>query len=362
MKLFKKIFLLFLLTSCANIIPPTGGKKDSTAPKILNISSAHSSQQNATTIKFDFDEFIQLNEWENYFYISPPIKKQVEKKIKGQALYITINEVLNKNATYYFGLNSCVKDNNEGNVLDSLSYVFSTNEQFDSLTLNGSLHDAYNLNPMKNCWVMLYNEDVNDSLIFKVAPNYVAKTDKKGMFYFPNLKDKNYKAVSLSDFDFVYDQTEKIAFMNSLVSAKNDSFISLYAFDPINKIDSSTNTLEKYTPYSPDSSVIDSIIKKDTIAKGKLKVISNQKSTCILQLLQGQKVIQELYFTKSPYIIDGINPGNYQLKSITDSNQDSVWNTGSWGNKIQPEKVVYYPSEITIRSNWDLELEWIIEE
>ena len=77
--------------------------------------------------------------------------------------------------------------------------------------------------------------------------------------------------------------------MNSLVSAKNDSFISLYAFDPINKIDSSTNTLEKYTPYSPDSSVIDSIIKKDTIAKGKLKIISNQYSTCILQLLQDQK-------------------------------------------------------------------------
>ena len=106
------------------------------------------------------------------------------KKIRGQALYITINEVLDKNATYYLGLNSCVKDNNEGNVLDSLSYVLSTNEQFDSLNLNGSLHDAYNLNPMENCWVMLYNEDVNDSLIFKIAPNYVAKTDKKGMFYF----------------------------------------------------------------------------------------------------------------------------------------------------------------------------------
>ena len=363
MSVLKKIFLLFVLTSCANIIAPTGGEKDVSAPKVLHIGQVvHSNQKNTKTIKFDFNEFIQFNEWENYFFISPPTKKQVEKKIKGQALYITINEALNKNTTYYLGLNSCVKDNNEGNVLDSLSYIFSTNEQLDSFNLYGSLHNAYDLKPMKNCWVMLYNEDVNDSLIFKDNPNYIAKTDKNGMFYFPNLKDENYKVASISDFDFIYDKNEKISFMNRLINAKADSFISLYAFDPISKIDSSNATLEKYTQYSSDSSAIDSIIKKDTLGTGKLKIFSNLNSSCILQFLQDQKVIKELYFVKSPHMVDMINPGNYQLKYIIDNNRDSTWNTGSWEKKIQPEKVLYYPSEITIRSNWDLELEWIIEE
>ena len=51
----------------------------------------------------------------------------------------------------------------------------------------------------------------------------------------------------------------------------------------------------------------------------------------------------------------------YQLKYILDANSDGKWNTGNWQEKIQAEKVVNYPNEITIRSNWDLELEWNLD-
>ncbi len=363
MKFLANTFLTFMLTSCANIVAPTGGDKDILPPKLLNISVIEKLNENdSKIIKFEFNEYIQLNEWEEYFYISPPIKNQVEKKIKGQTLIITIKEMLKKNTTYYLGLNSCVKDNNEGNVLDSLSYIFSTNDSFDTLTLSGILKDAYNLNPLKNCWVMLYEEDVNDSIIFKEAPNYISKTNKNGAFHFPNIKDNNYKIASVSDFDFIYNKEEKIAFIKNPINAKTDSFISLYAFDPIIKIDSTITSSSKLTSNSADSSVVDSIIKKDPFNTGKLKIISDQNSACILQLLQNQKIITEVYFNNSPYLIEGIIPGKYQLKYIEDNNQDSLWNTGNWERKIQPEKVINYPSEITIRSNWDLELEWIIEE
>ena len=46
---------------------------------------------------------------------------------------------------------------------------------------------------------------------------------------------------------------------------------------------------------------------------------------------------------------------------INDQNNDGKWNTGSWDNKLQAERTINYPSEITIRSNWDLELEWKLE-
>ena len=39
----------------------------------------------------------------------------------------------------------------------------------------------------KNHWVLLYNSDVPDSLIFKITPNYVSKTDKNGFANFNNL-------------------------------------------------------------------------------------------------------------------------------------------------------------------------------
>ena len=55
-------------------------------------------------------------------------------------------------------------------------------------------------------------------------------------------------------------------------------------------------------------------------------------------------------------------PWKYQLKFIEDTDQNGDWTTGSRENKIPAERVFNYPTEITIRSNWDLELEWIIEE
>ena len=106
----------------------------------------------------------------------------------------------------------------------------------------------------------------------------------------------------------------------------------------------------------------DSIIKNEPLPTGRLEIIANKNSPCIFQLLQNEKVITDISFSKAPYLIDEIIAGKYQLKYISDKNQDGVWNTGSWEKKSQPEKVINYSSEITIRSNWDLELEWIIEE
>ena len=77
--------------------------------------------------------------------------------------------------------------------------------------------------------------------------------------------------------------------------------------------------------------------------------------------MQNEKIINEFVFTKSPYELTRLTPGKYQLKYILDANQDGKWNTGNWGDRIQPEKVINYPNEITIRSNWDLELDWNLD-
>ncbi|MFI5163656.1 MAG: Ig-like domain-containing protein [Bacteroidia bacterium] len=53
-----------------------------------------------------------------------------------------------------------------------------------------------------------------------------------------------------------------------------------------------------------------------------------------------------------------LSPGTYKLKLINDENRDEKWSTGNYLQKQQPEKIIYYPGSITIRSNWDLELEW----
>ena len=200
---------------------------------------------------------------------------------------------------------------------------------------------------------MLFNKEVDDTLIFKHMPNYVAKTNKNGFFHFPNLRDKEYKIVALTDFDFFYNHEEKIAFIDRIINPRIDSFISLFAFDPI---------ISEDIIIDSNQVKLDSISDSSIEYTGKLEVIINKQSTCILQLLQNEKVIHEIYFSQMPYLIEGIGAGNYQLRYIADSNQDSIWNTGNWENRKQPEEVFNYPSEIIIRSNWDLILEWIIEE
>jgi uncharacterized protein (DUF2141 family) len=49
-------------------------------------------------------------------------------------------------------------------------------------------------------------------------------------------------------------------------------------------------------------------------------------------------------------------PGEYLMEIIEDRNQNQQWDTGSYTNKYQPERVVIRPLE-TLRANWDLEAE-----
>ena len=353
MKSIYSIFIyLLLLSSCANIVAPTGGEKDTDSPEMLNKKIVV--KEGITNINFTFNEYIQLNKWEEYFYISPPTEKRIQKKIKGKMLTLTIEDTLAKSTTYNIALNNCIKDNNEGNILDTLNFILSTSDKIDSLTLSGKLQDAYTLNAVENAWIMLFVNNRVDSIIFKEKPNYIAKTNKNGDFHFPNLNSKNYTIVSLTDFDFIYNEEEKIAFLNTEVNAERDSFISLLSFDPIIVIDS---IIMDSTIIEVDSIVTDSLVIME-VQYGNLTIISAENKQCIFQLFQNNKVISEFIFTEQPFLLTDITPGKYQIKYIADSNRDGKWTTGSWEKKTQAEQVINYPSEITIRSNWDLELEW----
>ena len=353
MKSIYSIFIcLLLLSSCANIVAPTGGEKDTDSPEMLNKSILE--KEGITNIDFTFNEYIQLNKWGEYFYISPPTEKRIQKKIKGKVLTLTIEDTLAKNMTYNIALNNCIKDNNEGNILDTLNFIFSTSDKMDSLTLSGQLQDAYTLNAVENAWIMLFEDNKADSIIFKEKPNYIAKTNKNGDFYFPNLNSKNYTILSLTDFDFLYNEEEKIAFLNTVVNAERDSFISLLSFDPIIVIDS---IIKDSTIIEVDSTATDSLVIEE-VQYGNLTIISAENKQCIFQLFQNDKVISEFNFTEQPFLLTDIIPGKYQIKYVADSNRDGKWTTGSWKKRAQPEQVINYLSEITIRSNWDLELEW----
>ncbi len=356
MKCYLQTFIfLFFLTSCAKVMAPTGGKKDEFPPKLLNVNFNEKKMEKKIILTFQFDEYIQLNNFQENIYLSPPpsSKNSIESQLKGKTILITINDTLNKNTTYNLSLNNCIKDLNEGNILDSLNYIFSLSDIADTISLIGEIKDAYSLEKMENTWIMLFEKNVSDSLIFKINPDYIAKSNKNGMFNFPNLKKGDYKICALTDYDFIYDAGEKIAFKVNLLTITTDSSVSLNAFNPIITVDSL-----KKDSLLKDTNSLDSI--KTNIETGNLYINSKNSNSSIFQLLQNKVVIKEFSFTNLPFNLLEVPTGKYQLKHINDINNDGKWNAGNWEKKQPAEKVTNYPSEIIIRSNWDLEIEWEI--
>ena len=84
-------YFIFILFSCANIVMPTGGEKDIEPPKIQNVIVKNT--KNSTTIQFDFDEYLQFNEWEKNFYISPPVNNKSVISIEISIISIEMNDI-----------------------------------------------------------------------------------------------------------------------------------------------------------------------------------------------------------------------------------------------------------------------------
>lgn len=53
-----------------------------------------------------------------------------------------------------------------------------------------------------------------------------------------------------------------------------------------------------------------------------------------------------------------LEPGSYKLRCFNDRNGDLRWTTGNIRQQQQPEEVLHMEQAISIRSNWDMELEW----
>ncbi|MDX1314076.1 MAG: Ig-like domain-containing protein, partial [Eudoraea sp.] len=143
-------FFLILLTGwqCARRGSPSGGPKDDTPPELIRSSPENLSLQfEARRIQLYFDEYIKLNDIQNQLIISPPLKNQPEITPQGVAskkIEVIIKDTLLENTTYTLNFGQSIVDNNEGNPNSFLSYVFSTGDYIDSLTVRGEVRDAFN--------------------------------------------------------------------------------------------------------------------------------------------------------------------------------------------------------------------------
>ena len=75
----------------------------------------------------------------------------------------------------------------------------------------------------------------------------------------------------------------------------------------------------------------------------------------VLQLVQGDEVKNSYPLTSLEWSNKFINPGEYEIRILFDSNNNGKWDTGDYSKKLQPEKAITLKEKLAIRANWDNE-------
>jgi hypothetical protein len=242
--------------SCANIIPPGGGPRDSTAPRLVTAFPKDSALNvTSSNIVLSFDEYITLQNTNENLIISPNPKNIPLVDSKLHNVTIKMRDSLEKNTTYSFNFGRAIKDVNEGNVAKELTYVFSTGNKIDSNQYNGYVFLAESGKPDSTLLVVLHN-NLNDSAIQKNKPRYYAKVNGKGYFSFKYLPEGKFSVyVVPDDFSKKYDDSTKtFAFLNEpILINQNTRSDTLLAYQEYKKketkasINSSNTTKPKAT-------------------------------------------------------------------------------------------------------------------
>jgi hypothetical protein len=222
------LFAVVLIASCAQVVTPDGGPKDTQAPRVVAyMPDSAAVNFKGQKIVIRFDEYIALNDLNKQLVISPSVSKRPEITIRKKDLVIEFKDTLEANTTYTISFGKAIRDITENNVLNNFRYVFSTGPVIDSIECAGQVNNAYTGGPEKNVLVMLYR-NTGDSVPHKEKPYYYTRTDDGGKFVLQNLAIGAYKIFVLADEgeDYLYNsREERIAFSDSLISlsASRDS-------------------------------------------------------------------------------------------------------------------------------------------
>jgi len=240
-KYFLFLFVL-IMASCAKRGSITGGSKDTLAP-ILKASFPKNFSTNfkGNEIKLTFDEFVKLKDIKKQLIISPPLKNEplILPTTASKTITVKINDTLQPNTTYSFNFGQSIEDNNEGNPYNQFKYVFSTGSIIDSLSISGTVKDAYTKDVESFVSVMLYevNDKFNDSVVYKESPRYITNTlDSLKIFKLENLKAGKYLLVAMKDYgsnNKFNPNKDKIGFKKQFIAIPNDTVFELKLFKEV---------------------------------------------------------------------------------------------------------------------------------
>ena len=223
-------------SGCANIIPPSGGPRDSLPPQLVSVTPGDSTLNfRGDRVTFVFDEYIDdPQDLSNNVVFTPTFEQNPDITIRARTMTLRFRDSLLPNTTYTLNFGNAIRDVNEGNIIRNFTYMFSTGPALDSLTLSGKVVLAESGKSDSTLIVMLHR-DLRDSAVINQRPVYFTKLDANGNFRFRNLPKGTFALYALGDAGTVRryqnPSQQAFAFTNAPVTTGGDTTsFTLYAY------------------------------------------------------------------------------------------------------------------------------------
>ena len=356
--------LLIFIGACAKVSSPSGGLRDRRSPVIIKSIPEYGAKNfRDKSISVTFDEYVALDNINEKFMVSPPMKKKPRVFIKGKSIVTEFEEELKDSTTYTFYFQDAIKDLNEGNKIENYQFVLSTGPVVDSLSVTGNVYNAFNLEVPEKTLVLLYKE-LADSFVVRHLPDYISRVDQKGYFRINNIQTGIYRLYALKDADnsknFNFPE-EEFAFMNSSIEITPEkNFIPVVIDTALKKEVSKVRELSK-----TEVNKVKDISKKD---ESKVQDTIVIKGEYPLMLFEGPKTIHyltssartakyQMIYTLSPppdslpfsFSIPDSGGNGYFIERNKEKDTIKIWLTDSTlYSKSQITTIVNYPFTDTL--------------
>lgn len=96
-----------------------------------------------------------------------------------------------------------------------------------------------------------------------------------------------------------------------------------------------------------------------------LNIVNTASKNLIIELLSGKdksNLIERKFITASETLqFDLLEPKEYSVRAIIDSNKNNKWDTGNYLQKLLPEQIIYFNTVLKLRANYYLNETFIIQ-